>query len=99
MNTPQSWTILAARPPFSVESELATFRKYGITHLVARNSGGAVGRAKLDAAAARGVVGVMVARPKPPAGIVAVDSVAGALVWLDAVAREAGSRLDTPRGD
>jgi len=99
MNTPQSWTILAERPPFSVESELATFRKYGITHLVARNSGGAGGRTKLDAAAALGVEVVMVARPEPPAGIVAVDSVAGALVWLDAVAREAGSRLDTPRGD
>jgi precorrin-6A/cobalt-precorrin-6A reductase len=98
-NFPRPWTILAARPPFSVDSEVTTFRKHGITHLVARNSGGAEGRAKLEAAAALGLGVVMVARPDPPAGAGVVASVAEALAWLDDAARAAGSRLDTPRDD
>ncbi len=82
---PQDWTILTARPPYSVASEIATFRRHGITHLVTRNAGGDEGRAKLDAAAALGLDVIVIARPEPPAGIATVATVAEALAWLRGV--------------
>jgi len=83
---PHHWTILTARPPFSVASEIATFRMHRITHLVAKNAGGEVGRAKLDAAAVLGLEMVVIARPESPAGIATVATVAEALAWLSSVA-------------
>ena len=83
---PEAWTILTARPPFTVESERATFAAQRITHLVARNAGGAEGRTKLDAAAALGLEVVMIARLAPPPGIPSVGTAAEALDWL----RDAG---------
>ncbi|HMQ94182.1 MAG TPA: cobalt-precorrin-6A reductase [Amaricoccus sp.] len=85
---PEAWTILTARPPFTVESERATFAAQRITHLVTRNAGGGEGRAKLDAAAALGLEVVMIARPATPPGIATVATVAEALDWL----RDTGPR-------
>jgi precorrin-6A/cobalt-precorrin-6A reductase len=56
-------------------------RRLGLTHLVAKNSGGDA--AKLDAAAALGLGGVMVARPAPPPGPVAAG-LGEAIAWLAA---------------
>ncbi len=56
-------------------------RRLGVTHLVAKNSGGDA--AKLDAADALGVAVVMVARPAPPPGPVVADGGGGA-DWLAA---------------
>jgi precorrin-6A/cobalt-precorrin-6A reductase len=55
-------TILA-RPPFTLEGELALMGEYAITHLVSKNAGGNQTAAKLDAAAQLGIAVVMVARP------------------------------------
>ncbi len=76
---------LFARPPFDPAEERALFQRLGITHLVAKNSGGAAGRAKLDAARDLGVTVVMTARPAQPDGLT-VRSVSEACAWLEALA-------------
>lgn len=50
--------------PFSVEDEIATFTRLGITHLVVRNGGSVTGHSKLAAAKAIGVQVAMVTPPK-----------------------------------
>ncbi|WP_068112848.1 cobalt-precorrin-6A reductase [Tropicimonas marinistellae] len=72
-----------AHPPFSEDAEHALFASMGITHLVTKNSGGASGRSKLDAAAALGLPVIMVVRPPAPIGVASVSSVAEALDWLE----------------
>ena len=79
---PAHITQITARPPFSLEDELALMRREGVTHLVAKNAGGA-GRAKLDAATRLGVPILMVERPAPPLGPTAA-SVDEAAAWLRA---------------
>lgn len=71
---------MIARPPFSLEQELATFQLLGITHLVSKNAGGS-GRAKLDAARQLGVSICMINRPRQPAGTT-VASVDEAVAWV-----------------
>lgn len=68
-----------ARPPFDLAAEIALMRRLGITHLVARNSGG--DPARVDAAATLGVAVVMIPRPVPPPGPM-VETAADAMVWL-----------------
>ena len=74
-----------ARPPFRVADEVALFDRLGIDWLVARNAGGAAGRAKLDAARLLGIQVAMIARPALPEGLQLAD-VAGALAWVRALA-------------
>jgi precorrin-6A/cobalt-precorrin-6A reductase len=71
---------LIARPPFTLDAELALMRSRAITHLVSKNAGGP-GRAKLDAAARRGLPILMIARPAPPAGPI-VETVDAAVAWI-----------------
>jgi precorrin-6A/cobalt-precorrin-6A reductase len=83
-NLPPHITQLTARPPFTLDDELALMRDRAITHLVSKNAGGP-GRAKLDAAARLALPILMVARPAPPPGPLAA-SVAEAVAWaLDTV--------------
>jgi len=77
---PPHITQLAARPPFTLDAELALTRDRCITHLVSKNSGGA-GRAKLNAAARRGLPILMVERPAPPPGPQAA-TIDAAVAWL-----------------
>lgn len=74
---------IAARGPFSVESETELLARYFIEILVCKNSGG--DRAKLDAARALGVRVVMIERPPQPGGPTAA-TVADALAWLQGLA-------------
>ena len=71
-----------ARPPFDQKAEMALFRQLRITHLVAKDSGGANGRTKLDAARALGLPVILLNRPALPAGLALVGSAAGALAWV-----------------
>lgn len=71
---------IVARPPFTLEAELALMRRHAVTHLVAKNAGG-TGRARLDAAARLGLPILMVERPEPPPGPRAA-SVEEAVAWL-----------------
>lgn len=70
---------ITARPPFSLAEETALMRSESVSHLVAKNAGGA-GRAKLDAARRLGIPVLMAARPAPPPGPMAV-SVDEAVAW------------------
>jgi precorrin-6A/cobalt-precorrin-6A reductase len=71
---------IVERPPFTLDSELALFRRHRIDTLVSKQSGGPTD-AKLAAAREAGAEVIMVRRPPPPPGIVA-PSVAEALGWL-----------------
>lgn len=71
---------IRARPPFTIAEELALLRTHGITHLLAKNAGGA--RAKLEAATAANVQVILIRRPSPPPGPIA-GSVDRAADWLD----------------
>ncbi len=81
--------IVVARPPFTVESEVALIDQHRIDTLVSKNSGGPT-EAKLTAARAAGIRVVMVARPAMPAGE-RVATVAAALDWLAARLQEPAS--------
>ncbi|MBL9059177.1 MAG: precorrin-6A/cobalt-precorrin-6A reductase, partial [Mangrovicoccus sp.] len=76
---------VVARPTFKVADEVALFDRLGIDWLVARNAGGASGRAKLDAARLLGINVAMIVRPELPEGLHLTD-VAGALAWARALA-------------
>ena len=71
-----------ARGPFAVEGDIALMRAYGITHVVAKDAGGAGAEAKLAAARALGARVVMIDRPALPARRV-VAEVGAVLDWLD----------------
>lgn len=71
---------ILGKPPFSVADEVTLFRALGIDALVVKNAGGALSRAKLDAARALGLPVLMIARPGLP-DVPTVPDVAGALDW------------------
>jgi precorrin-6A/cobalt-precorrin-6A reductase len=77
-----TWEI--GRPPFAAADEVALFRRLCIDWLVAKDAGGAGGRAKLDAARCLGLQVALLDRPMPPPGPI-VATVAEALDWLDQV--------------
>lgn len=79
---PRHHRLLLSRGPYHYDDEFALLRRHHIEALVTKNSGGDLTRAKLDAAAALAIPVVMVARPRLPAGVTAVGSVAEAAEWV-----------------
>lgn len=75
---------IQGRPPFSVEDEIAFFKDHRIDLIVTKNAGGTGGWAKVEAARMLGLPVVMVDRPEPVGGDL-VDSVEGALDWIEAL--------------
>jgi precorrin-6A/cobalt-precorrin-6A reductase len=73
--------VIVSRGPFTLDDELAMMRTRGIAWIVARNSGGAGARAKIDAARALGLPVIMIRRPHPP-DRAQVQSVAEVMQWL-----------------
>ena len=70
-----------ARGPFDVETDRALMQAHGITHLVAKNAGGAGAEAKLTAARALHLPVILIARPElPPRPTVTEPG--DALAWL-----------------
>ena len=57
---------LVSRPPFSVQDEMATLKRLGVSSLVVRNSGGTGGIEKVIAAEQLGLEIIMIARPSMP---------------------------------
>ena len=55
--------VILQRPPFTLESEMATLRRIGAECLVCKNSGGAVGMPKIYAARQLGIPIFLLARP------------------------------------
>lgn len=79
---PPDHEILLSRGPYDYENELALLREYRIDALVTKNSGGAMTRAKIDAADHLGVPVIMVDRPALPEGVRTVGSVTDAETWV-----------------
>jgi len=73
--------IIVSRGPFTLGGELELMRAREIEWIVARNSGGAGARAKIDAARAIGLPVIMLARPQLPDRL-RVESVAEVMQWL-----------------
>jgi precorrin-6A/cobalt-precorrin-6A reductase len=72
---------ILARGPFTADADLALLEDRRITHVVAKNAGGAGARAKLDAARILGLPVIMIGRPPLPDRAVA-HSVDGIMSWL-----------------
>lgn len=79
---PPHHQILLSRGPYHYEGELELLREHRIDALVTKNSGGAMTRPKLDAAAALSIPVIMVDRPALPPGVATVDTVADAVAWV-----------------
>ena len=75
---------LEERGPFDLTHELALMRRHGTEILVTKNSGGAMTRAKIDAAQALGVPVLMVDRPALPDGVATAATVDDAEAWVRA---------------
>jgi precorrin-6A/cobalt-precorrin-6A reductase len=78
---PAHHELLLSRGPYHYDGERTLLRQHRIDVLVTKNSGGAMTRPKLDAAAALGVAVVMIDRPALPAGVRTVATVEEAVDW------------------
>ncbi|OBG97716.1 cobalt-precorrin-6A reductase [Mycobacterium sp. E136] len=88
---PSRHQVVLSRGPYRYDDELALLREHRIDALVTKNSGGAMTRAKLDAAADLKIAVVMVDRPPLPAGVTKVASVEEAVDWVRRIAGEAST--------
>lgn len=77
--------VMLSRGPYRYEAELALLREHRIDALVTKNSGGAMTRPKLDAAATLGIAVVMVDRPALPPGVATCATVDDAVGWINAI--------------
>lgn len=73
---------LIQHPPFSVEAEVALFRRLGIDWLVLRNAGSTRADTKLTAARQLGLRVLVIARPAPPPDVPIVTTTEEALAWV-----------------
>lgn len=72
-----------ARGPFTEAGDLALLKDHCITHIVAKNAGGAGAEAKLKAARTLGIPVILIDRPAVPPRLV-LHSAEAVLAWLDA---------------
>lgn len=74
-------TVEIARGPFDVEGDTALMQRHAVTHVVAKNAGGAGAAAKLTAARSLNLPVIMIGRPEVPERPV-LGSVAEVMAWL-----------------
>lgn len=79
---PARHQVLLSRGPYRYDDERALLAGHCIEALITKNSGGAMTRAKLDAARDLGVDVVMIQRPALPAGVAVAESVDAAANWV-----------------
>jgi precorrin-6A/cobalt-precorrin-6A reductase len=79
---PRRHQIVLSRGPYHYDDELALLREHHIDALVTKNSGGAMTRPKLDAAATLDIPVVMIDRPPLPQNVATVATVDDAEAWL-----------------
>jgi len=82
-------SVVIARGPFDVETDTALLRAHAITHIVAKNAGGAGAEAKLIAARALHLPVILIDRPTLPARKV-VATVPEVMGWLSHPATDRG---------
>jgi len=87
---PRKNRLVLSRGPYRYDDEHALMAQNGVQAVVTKNSGGAMTRAKLDAALALGVDVVMIRRPPLPAGAGIVGSVDAAQAWVLSPGNAAG---------
>ena len=75
-------TVVLARGPFDAAQDLALLQAHRISHIVAKNAGGAGAEAKLIAARSLSLPVILIDRPKLPARRVLAE-VAEVMAWLD----------------
>ncbi|MFD1333413.1 cobalt-precorrin-6A reductase [Methylopila musalis] len=90
-----SATVILDRGPFDLDAERRLFDAHGVASVVAKNSGGAAARAKLDAARERGLPVVMIERPPLTLGC-AAPSPEAAADWALRLASEGRARFGGP---
>jgi precorrin-6A/cobalt-precorrin-6A reductase len=83
--------MVVGRGPFTLPGDVALLREHGITHIVAKNSGGAGARAKLEAARKLGLPVIMIERPAVSQRRV-LRSVGEVMDWLDHAAEMIAER-------
>lgn len=74
-------TVEIARGPFDVAGDTALMQRHAVTHVVAKNAGGAGAAAKLAAARSLNLPVIMIGRPQVPERPV-LGSVAEVMAWL-----------------
>jgi precorrin-6A/cobalt-precorrin-6A reductase len=79
---PTAHEVLLSRGPYGYADERDVLTRYGIEAVVTKNSGGAMTRAKIEAAQDLGVDVVMIRRPPLPPGVTVVDTVDRARAWV-----------------
>ena len=89
--------VVIARGPFTVEGDRALLQAYGITHVVAKNSGGMGAAAKLEAARELGLPVILINRPKIAQRHTAV-TVAQVMEWLSGSHADPSDAATTDRG-
>ena len=89
--------VVIARGPFTVEGDRALLQEHGITHVVAKNSGGIGAMAKLEAARSLGVPVILINRPQLPERP-KVATVAQVMQWLGGNHGHKSGEGNTDRG-
>jgi precorrin-6A/cobalt-precorrin-6A reductase len=79
---PRDHELVLSRGPYRYDDERALMRRHGIEVVVTKNSGGAMTRAKLQAAQSLGIDVVMIDRPALPAAVRTVGTVDEAAAWV-----------------
>lgn len=79
---PRRHQLLVSRGPYRYDDELELLTRHRIDALITKNSGGALTRAKIEAATTAGVPVVMIDRPALPAGAAVVAGVEDAAAWV-----------------
>ena len=82
-------SVVIARGPFDAETDTALMRAHAITHIVAKNAGGAGAEAKLIAARALHLPVILIDRPVLPPRMV-VATVPEVMAWLSHPATNLG---------
>lgn len=82
VDLPDNFSVILARPPFSRAQELSLMRHERITHIVAKDSGGEMTSAKLEAAFMLSLQVIIINRP-PPSAAQTVNTIAEVLEVFD----------------